>query len=169
MTDDERAAEIRSLRIHGKGGDKYDNVRVGVNSRLDTIQAAILKEKLAILSEELKARDRIAEQYSNALKDCAEVPFVIEGGLSAWAQYTIKVENRDVVQARLKKAGVPTAVYYPIPMNRQSGYVGYPVVSGGVPVSEYLSGQVLSLPIHPYLDKETQDRVIEEVLNALGQ
>lgn len=165
--DDERAALIQSLRVHGKGDDKYDNVRVGVNSRLDTLQAAILKEKLAIFDDELEARDRIARRYSDALKAVVEVPNVIAGGFSAWAQYTLKIANRDAVQARLKEAGVPTMVYYPIPMNRQSGYVGCPVVTGGVPVSDRLAGQVLSLPMHPYMDDETQDRIIAAVIAAV--
>lgn len=165
MTDDDaRAALLKSLRIHGKGGDKYDNVRVGVNSRLDTIQAAILIEKLAIFQDELDARDRIAKRYSKALKDVAEVPFIINGGTSAWAQYTLKLENRDEVQTRLKEAGVPTAIYYPIPMNRQSGYVDFPVAPAGVSVSEALAEQVLSLPMHPYLDDTTQDRIINAIL-----
>jgi len=164
--DDERAALVKSLRIHGKGGDKYDNVRVGVNSRMDTIQAAILKEKLAIFSDELEARDRVAKRYSEGLKNVAEVPLVINGGSSSWAQYTLKLEDRDKVQAMLKEMGVPTAVYYPIPMNRQSGYVDFPVAPGGVPTSEQLSERVLSLPMHPYLEADIQDRIIESVLKA---
>lgn len=164
--DDERASLIKSLRVHGKGREKYDNVRVGVNSRLDTIQAAILKEKLAIFPDELKARDRVAERYSEALKDVAEVPFMIEGGTSAWAQYTLKFEDRDGVQARLKEAGVPSVVYYPIPMNQQSGYADCPVVPGGVPVSDKLAASVLSLPMHPYMDEKIQQRIIDAVILA---
>ena len=158
--DDECAALLKSLRVHGKGGEKYDNVRVGVNSRLDTIQAAILIEKLAIFPDELEARNRIAKRYSEGLKEVAEVPSIIDGGFSAWAQYTLKLGNRNEVRADLNEAGVPAVVYYPIPMNRQSGYTGYPVVSGGVPVSDKLAEQVLSLPMHPYLGEQTQDLII---------
>ena len=166
--DDDRAALLKSLRIHGKGGDKYDNVRVGINSRLDTIQAAVLKEKLAIFSDELDARDRVAARYSESLKDVAEVPVVVTGARSAWAQYTLKVDNRAGVQAKLKDKGVPSVVYYPIPMNQQSGYTNYPVVKGGVPVSDKLAQRVLSLPMHPYLEDEMQDRIIDAVRRAIG-
>ena len=169
MTDDDEGAKlIESIRVHGKGTEKYDNVRVGINSRLDTIQAAILKEKLAIFPDELIARDRIAKRYNSELKDVVEVPFMIDGGFSAWAQYTLKVENRDNVMAKLKDAGVPSVVYYPIPMNKQSGYTSYPVVDGGVPVSDKLAETVMSLPMHPYMDEETQDRIIGAVMNALS-
>lgn len=164
--DDERAALVKSLRVHGKGGDKYDNVRVGVNSRMDTIQAAILKEKLVIYPDELEARDRVAKRYSTGLKEVAEVPILIKGGSSSWAQYTLKLGNRNQVQAILKEMGVPTAVYYPITMNQQSGYVDYPVALGGVPTSEQLSECVLSLPMHPYLEVGIQDRIIESILEA---
>jgi dTDP-4-amino-4,6-dideoxygalactose transaminase len=166
--DDDRAQLIESLRVHGKGSEKYDNVRVGINSRLDTLQAAILKEKLAIFPGELEARDRIAQRYTAALKDVVQTPVVIEGGFSAWAQYTLRVQNRDGVMAALKDVGIPTVIYYPIPMNRQSGYLQYPVVTGGVPVSDALAAEVLSLPMHPYLDEETQDRIIDGVINAIS-
>ena len=169
MTDDEEGANlIKSLRVHGKGSEKYDNVRVGINSRLDTIQAAILKEKLAIFPDELETRDRIAQRYSAALKDVVQTPVMINGGFSAWAQYTLRVKNRDAVMAKLKEAGVPSVVYYPIPMNRQSGYVDYPVVTGGVPVSDALATDVMSLPMHPYMDEETQNRIIESVIKAVS-
>jgi dTDP-4-amino-4,6-dideoxygalactose transaminase len=165
---DERAALLKSLRIHGKGDNKYDNVRVGVNSRLDTMQAAILKEKMAIFPDELAARDRVAQRYTESLKDIVEVPILVDGSTSAWAQYTLKLENRSAVQLKLKELGVPSVVYYPIPLNQQLGYTSYPVVTGGVPVSEALAQQVLSLPMHPYMDDETQDRIIEAVRHAVG-
>jgi len=165
--DDERAAILRSLRIHGKGSDKYDNVRIGLNSRLDTLQAAILMEKLSIFSEEIEARNRIAARYETLLGGKVKTPMVIEGALSVWAQYTLVLEDRDAVIAACKAAGVPTAVYYPIPMSRQTGYRNFPVVPGGVPVSERLAGQVLSLPMHPYLDEATQDVIVGAVLTAI--
>ena len=165
--DDERAAILRSLRIHGKGSDKYDNVRIGLNSRLDTLQAAILMEKLSIFSEEIEARNRIAARYETLLGGKVKTPMVIEGALSVWAQYTLVLEDRDAVIAACKAAGVPTAVYYPIPMSRQTGYRNFPVGPGGVPVSERLAGQVLSLPMHPYLDEATQDVIVGAVLTAI--
>lgn len=168
MTDDaDRAALIRSLQVHGKGNNKYDNVRVGVNSRLDTLQAAILIEKLAIFGDELEARDHIALQYTEALGDVAETPVLIEGAKSVWAQYTIKVANRDAVQEKLKEAGIPSAVYYPIPMHRQTAYRNYPVVPGGLPVSDRLAEKVLSLPMHPYMKTEEQQRIIAVVREVL--
>jgi dTDP-4-amino-4,6-dideoxygalactose transaminase len=164
MTDDPARADLlKSIRFHGKGDFKYDNVRIGTNSRLDTIQAAILIEKLAIFEAELIARDHIAARYTEALKDTLQTPVLMNGATSAWAQYTLKVENRDAVQAKLSEAGIPTTVYYPIPMSRQTGYKDFPVAPGGVPVSDTLAEQVLSLPMHPYLDADTQDKIIDAV------
>lgn len=165
--DDGRAALLRSLCIHGKGTDKYDNVRIGMNSRLDTLQAAILLEKLAIFADEIAARDRIATRYSTLLAGRVRTPAVLDGARSVWAQYTVVVDNRDAVMAGCKAAGVPTAIYYPIPLNRQSGYCHFPVTDGGVPVADRLATQVLSLPMHPYLDEATQDRIVAAVLQAV--
>ncbi len=162
------AERMRSVRVHGQGSDKYDNVRIGVNGRLDTMQAAILLEKLAIFAEEIETRNRIAARYNEALADVARVPEVIEGGVSAWAQYTIQVADRDRVAAHLKSQGIPTAVYYPIPLSRQTGYREYPTVPGGIPVSEDLSAKVISLPFHPYLEEDAQQRIITAVREALG-
>lgn len=169
FTDDDALADLlRSLRFHGKGADKYDNVRVGFNSRLDTIQAAILIEKLAILDEEIEARNLVAQRYSVALADLAQVPAVIPRGGSVWAQYTIVAPDRDRVAAACKAADIPTGIYYPIPLNRQSGYAHFPTVPGGVPVSEHLSRHVISLPMHPYLDPSIQDRIVAVVRGALS-
>ena len=160
-----KAELLRSLRFHGKGGDKYDNVRIGLNSRLDTLQAAILIEKLAIFEDELAARQTVAARYAAALKGVNTVtaPRVAESCTSAWAQYTLLVRDRDAMAAACKARGVPTAIYYPIPLNRQTGYASHPTVPGGVPISDRLATQVLSLPMHPYLDEATQDRIIEAV------
>lgn len=166
--DADRAALLRSLRFHGKGADKYDNVRIGLNSRLDTIQAAILLEKLAIFADELAARGRVAQRYSGALSDLVGVPQESAGCRSAWAQYTALVPVRDALAEACKAEGVPTAVYYPVPMHRQTGYKGYPTVPGGLPVSDRLSRQVISLPMHPYLDEAAQDRIIAAVRRALA-
>jgi len=159
---------LRSIRIHGQGTDKYENVRIGVNSRLDTIQAAILIEKLTIFQDEIGSRERIARRYSDALSrsNRIRVPRVIEGAQSTWAQYTIEVPDRDRVQQELKAKGIPTAIYYPIPLSAQKGYQGFPSVP--VPVSERLSKSVISLPMHPYLDEATQDRIVAAVLESVG-
>jgi len=159
---------LRSIRIHGQGTDKYENVRIGVNSRLDTIQAAILIEKLTIFQDEIGSRERIARRYSDALSrsNRIRVPRVIEGAQSTWAQYTIEVPDRDRVQQELKAKGIPTAIYYPIPLSAQKGYQGFPSVP--VPVSERLSKSVISLPMHPYLDEATQDRIVAAVLDSVG-
>lgn len=166
FTDNAAKADLlRSLRFHGKGGDKYDNVRIGLNSRLDTLQAAILLQKLSVFEDELAARQRVAERYAAGLSGLnrVTVPQVAAGCVSSWAQYTLLVRDRDALAAACKAKGVPTAVYYPIPLNRQTGYAAYPTVPGGVPVSDRLATQVLSLPMHPYLDEATQDRIVAAV------
>jgi dTDP-4-amino-4,6-dideoxygalactose transaminase len=169
FTNDDGLEELlRSIRIHGQGTDKYENVRIGVNSRLDTIQAAVLIEKLKIFRDEIGAREHIARRYSAALSrsNRIRVPHVIEGAQSTWAQYTIEVPDRDRLQNDLKTRGIPTAIYYPIPLSRQRGYRVYP--SASTPVSERLSKSVISLPMHPYLDEATQDQIISAVLESVG-
>jgi dTDP-4-amino-4,6-dideoxygalactose transaminase len=170
FTDNDKFAEtLLSLRVHGQGGDKYDNIRIGMASRLDTIQAAVLIEKLKIFSDEIAARDRAARYYAEKLADVVTVPTVPAGLTSVWAQYTIRIPDgrRDKVAASLKAEGVPTAVYYPIPLHRQRAYKHYPVGDGGTAVSDMLATEVLSLPMHAYLDAATQDRVIDAVRRAL--
>jgi dTDP-4-amino-4,6-dideoxygalactose transaminase len=170
LDDDETVAVLKSLRVHGQGSDKYDNVRIGMNARLDTIQAAVLLEKLAIFADEIVARDRIAARYNALLGDAVIVPEVPAGLTSVWAQYTVRLParcNRDVVAARLKAAGIPTAVYYPKPLHTQTAYRDYPRAGNGLPVSEQLSAEVLSLPMHPYLDRGVQDRIAEAVKDAV--
>jgi dTDP-4-amino-4,6-dideoxygalactose transaminase len=168
FTDDAGLAEIvRSLRVHGKGKDKYDNVRVGMNARLDTLQAAILLEKLSIFPGEVEARQRIGARYNALLADVAIVPALIDGAMSVWAQYTIRVPDRDRLASALKEVGIPTAVYYPMPLHKQTAYCAYPVAGNGLPVSENLSAEVISLPMHPYLDEPTQDRIVAAVKAAV--
>jgi dTDP-4-amino-4,6-dideoxygalactose transaminase len=170
FTDDDALAEtIVSLRVHGQGNDKYDNVRIGLASRLDTIQAAILSEKLKIFPEEIAARDEAARRYAQGLGDLAIVPKVPSDSTSVWAQYTIRISGgrRDKVAAALKAEGIPTAIYYPIPLHRQQAYRHYPVGEGGLTVSEQLAAEVLSLPMHGYLDVATQDRIIDAARRAL--
>jgi dTDP-4-amino-4,6-dideoxygalactose transaminase len=159
---------LHSLRMHGQGSDRYEHVHIGYNSRLDTIQAAILIEKLKIFDDEIEKRNAVARRYNQAFagSNRIRIPVVIEGATSTWAQYTLQVEDRAKFQADLKAAGVPTAVYYPIPLSRQKAYAHYPAAP--TPVSEALCGQVVSLPMHPYLDEATQDRVIAAVLASAG-
>lgn len=170
MTDDAEMAEVmRSLRMHGHGSDKYDNVRIGLASRLDTIQAAILIEKLKIFPDEIVARDRVARRYSEHLADVAVTPTVPAGMTSVWAQYTLRIAGgrRDALAAALKAEGIPTAIYYPIPLHLQQAYKHYPVGKAGVAVSARLSGEVISLPMHPYLDEATQDRIVDATRRML--
>jgi dTDP-4-amino-4,6-dideoxygalactose transaminase len=158
-----------SLRVHGQGSDKYDNVRIGLTARLDTIQAAILSEKLKIFPEEIVAREEAARRYAQGLGDLAVVPKAPAGSTSVWAQYTIRIGGgrRDKVAAVLKAEGIPTAIYYPIPLHRQQAYRHYPVGEGGVAVSDRSAAEVLSLPMHGYLDAATQARIIDAVRRAL--
>lgn len=169
--DDEMAAVLRSLRMHGHGSDKYDNIRIGLASRLDTMQAAILSEKLKIFADEIEARNAAARRYDAGLRDVVAVPAVREGYVSVWAQYTVRVpgDRRDALAAALKGEGVPTAIYYPIPLHRQQAYKHYPVGDGGVAASDKLAGEVISLPMHAYLDAATQDRIIDAVRRMLAR
>jgi UDP-2-acetamido-2-deoxy-ribo-hexuluronate aminotransferase len=174
--DDDLAQLLDSLRVHGKAvasdlqgrtfehDPKYLNMRVGMNSRLDTIQAAILIEKLAIFADEIGRRNRIAERYNRLLEPyVAAAPQVIPGGMSVWAQYTVEHEARDELAAHLKAQGVPTAVYYPIPMHRQPAYAHHLAGPGGLPVTEAKAERVISLPMHAWLDEKTQDQIVEAV------
>jgi dTDP-4-amino-4,6-dideoxygalactose transaminase len=168
--DDELAALLVSLRVHGQSNnDKYDNVRVGLTGRLDTMQAAILLEKLKIFPDEIAARNAAADRYGNALGNVAGVPRVPGGHTSVWAQYTIRVEpgRRAALAAALKDEGIPTAIYYPKPLHRQGAYERFPYADGGLPVSDQLAEEVISLPMHAYLDEPTQDRIIDAVQRAL--
>jgi dTDP-4-amino-4,6-dideoxygalactose transaminase len=168
--DDELAQVIRSLRVHGEGRGKYDCVRIGLNGRLDTIQAAVLMEKLKIFPEEILARERIARRYSTGLADVATVPRLAPGSTSVWAQYTIRLPSgrRDGLAAAVKMEGIPTAIHYPVPLHRQQPYQRFPIAAGGAPVSERLAEEVISLPMHAYLDQTTQDRIIDAVRRALA-
>jgi dTDP-4-amino-4,6-dideoxygalactose transaminase len=166
--DDELKDLLLSIRMHGQGSDRYEHVRIGLNSRLDTIQAAILIEKLKIFEDEIEKRNAVAKRYTDAFAGSNRIvtPHVMEGAVSTWAQYTLKVENRTKFQADLKAAGVPSVVYYPIPLSKQKAYAHFP--GAPTPVSEALSQQVVSLPMHPYLDAATQDRISAAVLESTG-
>ena len=169
LTDDpERAALYRSIRLHGKGAAKYDIARIGVNGRLDTIQAAVLLAKLAVFAAELAARERLSRLYDQRLAGVVKTPHRVETVNSAWAQYTVRVDNRDAVQQRLKEQGIPTAVYYPRPMHLQPAYERYGDSAGSLPVSEHLCGEVLSLPMHPFLTDADITRIAAAVAAALA-
>ena len=159
FTQNENDAEIiNSIRLHGKGSHKYENIRIGMNSRMDTVQAAILIEKLKIFPDELILRNKIANLYTENLQSVAHTPTCKDNHKSAWAQYTIIVENRDRIQNKLSSRNIPSIIYYPIPLSKQAGYKHYPAVQSGLNVSNFLSERVLSLPMHPYLkDKEVTD------------
>jgi dTDP-4-amino-4,6-dideoxygalactose transaminase len=159
-----------SFRVHGQGTDRYDNVRIGMNGRMDTLQAAILLHKLAVFDDEIAARQRVAERYTHGLADVASVPATPAGCVSTWAQYTVRVPaaRRAAIAEALRGRGVPTAIYYPRPLHRQTAYKDYPVAGNGLPVCERLAGEVLSLPMHPYLASADQDRVIAALRDALA-
>src|SRR5262245_60466811 len=173
--DTETAKTLESLRFHGKGSHKYDHARVGMNSRLDKLQAAILLEKLAIFPDELEARRAVAARYAtllerNAFEGAVRPPRLASGATSAWAQYTVVLQDgidRDAVALAMKAKGVPTAVYYPMPLHRQSAYRDYPGSAAGLDRSEQLSRSVLSLPMHPYLDPPIQERIVDTLLEVL--
>jgi dTDP-4-amino-4,6-dideoxygalactose transaminase len=172
FTDDAELAEaLRSIRVHGQGSDKYDNVRLGLTGRLDTMQAAILIEKLRIFDDEIAARNQVAERYARGLGNVVTVPHLAAECSSVWAQYTIRLPkgvNRDGFAAALKAHGIPTAIYYVKSMHQQTAYRDYPVAQGGLPVSEQLSDDVISLPMHAYLDEPTQERIIRAVRGAVA-
>jgi dTDP-4-amino-4,6-dideoxygalactose transaminase len=164
--DDELARLIDSYRVHGKGSHKYYNERIGMNSRLDTLQAAILIEKLAVYADEIEKRQVIASRYKSGLSNRFETPYVPEGLKSVWAQYTLKTASaaeRDALQQRAKEAGVPTVIYYPVPLHRQNAYKDFPSDPAGLPVSDDLANRVVSLPMHPYLEQDVQESIVAAV------
>ena len=165
LTNDPRQDHVlRSLRMHGSGRDRYDNVRIGLNSRLDSLQAAVLLPKLEIFPSEIEARNRIARRYSDALaSNAVTVPTVMDGVVSTWAQYTVEVAEPDALQSALGERGVPSARYYPRPVHRQTAYRDFPVGAGGLHNTEAAAQRVISLPMHAYLTEADQDRVIAAV------
>lgn len=168
---DNDAEVINSIRLHGKGSHKYEHIRTGMNSRMDTIQAAILIEKLKIFPNELIARNRIASKYSELFSDdrlfnFLKTPVCSKNLNSAWAQYTLFVEDRESIQTKLKSNNIPSVIYYPIPLSRQDGYTGYPSVTSGLNVSNLLCNHVLSLPMHPYLSNDEINNVVLTIIEA---
>ena len=167
FTDSDRVAGLlRSLREHGKDHE-LDYRRVGLNSRLDTLQAAILLEKFDLFPDEIEARQAVAWRYADGLESVAKVPDVREDTLSVWAQYTLVVEERDELAAACSRAAVPTAIHYPTPLHAQPAYQRYPAAPTGLANSEWLAKRVISLPMHPYLDAQTQDLIIHTMRDAL--
>lgn len=169
FTEDATLADrLRSFAFHGKGETQYDNVHVGLNSRLDTLQAAILIEKLAILEEEMEARHRVAHRYAAGLGDIVKAADNLAGRRSAWAQYAIETPKRDGLKAHLQEKGIPSVIYYVKPLHEQVAYRNFPRTPGGLKVSEELPKRILCLPMHPYLSESDQNRIIETVRNYVG-
>lgn len=162
------AEKLRSFAFHGKGETQYDNIHVGINSRLDTLQAAILIEKLAILEEEMEARRKVAARYAEGLGDVVTASRNPGDGRCAWAQYAIETPKRDGLKAHLQEKGIPSVIYYVKPLHAQAAYSHYPRTPDGLKVSEELPGRILCLPMHPYLSEDDQDRIIETIRNYIG-
>jgi dTDP-4-amino-4,6-dideoxygalactose transaminase len=166
--DDELHHRLIQVRVHGQGRDRNDIVRIGLTARFDSIQAAVLLEKLAIFDDECRARQVIADRFNAALGDVVQVPVVQPGCTSVWAQYTIRSPRRDRIAAALNAKRIPTAMFYSKPIHHQTPYRGFPVSAGGLPVTEQLSHEVLSLPLHPYLSDSDQDAIVAAVRAALA-
>jgi UDP-2-acetamido-2-deoxy-ribo-hexuluronate aminotransferase len=167
FTDDDDLAEIlSSIRVHGQGKLKYEHVRIGLTGRLDTLQAAILLAKLEIFDQEVTARQRVAQRYSEALHPLVEVPFVDPACTSVWAQYSVLSESRALLQQKLQAAQIPTAIYYPLPLHLQKAFAHLGYKPGDFPVSESASRRIFSLPMHPYLGQADQDRIIQVLSQA---
>jgi UDP-2-acetamido-2-deoxy-ribo-hexuluronate aminotransferase len=165
--DDALALKMRQIRIHGQDR-RYHHPQIGINGRLDTLQAAVLLAKLPSFADELAARERIGARYSALLGDAVRVPRLMDGANSVYAQYTIEVDAREAVQASLKEAGVPTAVHYPVPLNLQPAFADLKQPAGSFPHAEAAARRVMSLPMHPFLDEATQDAIVAAVKRALG-
>jgi UDP-2-acetamido-2-deoxy-ribo-hexuluronate aminotransferase len=166
--DDDLYEKLVSIRVHGKGGDKYDNVRIGINGRMDTLQAAIVLEKFTLFPSEVVLRNQVADKYNELLSDRVVVPSVPEGYLSSWAQYSVLAKDaadRTALQAKLKDEGIPSAVYYPKPLHQQTAFAHLKIQDGEFPVSEEMSQRIFSLPMYPYLETADIEK-IAEVLNS---
>lgn len=166
--DDDVARRLTQVRVHGQSRDRNDNVRVGLTGRFDSIQAAVLLEKLAIFDAECAERAAVAARYAAGLENAVVTPFVRPDCTTVWAQYTIKSPRRDRIAATLQAQGIPTQIFYPKPIHTQPPYRGFPIVTGGLPVTEQLAHDVISLPMHPYLTPEAQDRIIAAVQAAVA-
>ncbi len=164
--DDGLADKMVSIRIHGKGNDKYDNIRVGINGRMDTLQAAIMIEKLAIFEEEIVMRQKVAAAYTEALADVVEVPAVPQGYRSAWAQYSVLSDRRETIMKACQEAGIPIAVYYPKPLHMQTAFKYLGCKPGDFPESQRAAERIFSLPMHPYLKDGEMGYITDTIRRA---
>ncbi len=167
FTDDDKLHELmRSILVHGQSSDKYNNVRIGLNARLDTIQAAILLEKLKLFPEEIELRQKVANAYSKNLAGIVKTPYIPEDCVSVWAQYCIQSDRRSEIQAALQENEIPSACYYPIPLHLQTAFKHLGYNRGDMPVSESVADKIFALPMHPYLDEETVKKITDVIVNA---
>jgi UDP-2-acetamido-2-deoxy-ribo-hexuluronate aminotransferase len=165
FTDDDSLAEIlKSIRVHGQGTNKYENVRLGLNGRLDTLQAAILLVKLDIFDQEVAERQKVAQRYGEGLQHVVEAPYVSPDCTSVWAQYSVLSDRRAELQNKLKEAGIPSAVYYPLPLHLQGAFAHLGHKAGDFPITERAAGRIFSLPMHPYLTERDQESIISTLL-----
>jgi len=162
--DDAMMEKLRSIRVHGQGSDKYNNIRIGINGRLDTIQAAVLLAKMELFDEEIGLRNRVAARYSSKLAGKVTTPYVEPHNVSVWAQYSLLTDRRDDMLGKLKAKGIPTAVYYPKPLHLQDAFRNLGYSMGDFPVSEKIAASVFSIPMHPYLGEADQDFIINAIL-----
>jgi UDP-2-acetamido-2-deoxy-ribo-hexuluronate aminotransferase len=162
--DDAMLVQLRSIRVHGQGSDKYNNVRIGINGRLDTMQAAVLLAKMEIFDEEIHLRNTIAARYTQKLQHSVTTPFVPKDYVSVWAQYSALVQHRDEMINKLKSRGVPTAVYYPKPLHLQEAFSSLGYKRGDFPVSERIADSIFSVPMHPYLREDVQDYIVKSIV-----
>jgi len=168
--DDDLAEKLLSIRVHGQGKDKYNNICTGLNARLDTLQAAILLPKLKIFSQEIVARQKNAQNYTDALADLQDkiaTPFVPAGYKSVWAQYSVLTDKREAIMGALKREGIPTAIYYPVPLHLQTTFSSLQYKTGDFPVAESVCKQIFSLPMHPYLEDDIVKRITKTIRMAL--
>jgi len=159
--------KLLSIRVHGQGTNKYENVRVGINGRMDAIQSAVLLSKLEIFDEEIELRQKVARRYSEKLKDIVKVPFVEKYNLSAWAQYSVLHINREKIVKNFQKNKLPIAIYYPIPLHLQKAFAELSYKKGDFPISEKIANEIFSLPMHPYLNEEDQDLIVKTIAESL--
>ena len=169
LTDDTDLYErMKCVRVHGNGGGSADAKCLGLTARFDSIQAAVLLEKLKIFDDECAERNDVAQRYSDGLSDVVQTPQLIDDATSVWAQYTLVSDRRDTIVETLAAEGIPTALFYPRPLHAQGPYRSYPVAGNGLPVTDRLAEQVVSLPMHPYLEPDAQARIIAAVRAALS-
>lgn len=162
--DDVLAETLKSIRVHGQGTNKYENVRLGLNGRLDSLQAAILIVKLEIFAQEVVDRQKVAQRYNEGLRNVVEVPYVSPDCTSVWAQYSVLSDRRAELQRKLNEAGIPSAVYYPLPLHRQGAFAHLGYQAGDFPASEHAAERIFSLPMHPYLTEKDQDYLVNVLL-----